>query len=232
MTSPPPLWVKVCGVTDVGNALAVAAEGVDAIGINLYGPSPRSVVPHQGLAISRALGVQYPDIARVAVVVTDAGEPQLADRLARRLEATHLQLHGDETPEDAGVLCQHGWSVIKALRLGPDDSMETTLARIDAYREAGVAHVLLDARVSGAYGGTGHRIDLDMVESLLGQRALIIAGGLTPSNVGSVLGLAARREDCGLVGVDTASGVEREPGLKAIDAVREFARAARRQAGD
>jgi phosphoribosylanthranilate isomerase len=127
-------------------------------------------------------------------------------------ELSCLQLHGDEAPEALAALLPHAY---KALRIGD----ASDVARADAY---GSEHVLVDAKVKGALGGTGARFDWQLVVPLARTRHLTLAGGLTPHNVAEAVRIV--RPFC----VDVASGVERgTPGVKDMDMVRAFIAAAR-----
>jgi phosphoribosylanthranilate isomerase len=192
--------VKICGVTNREDAEAAVAAGANLLGFNFYPRSPRFVSPATVHAIVRELPRE---IATVAVVVNSS-----RDAVRELVEATGvgmLQFHGDEPPElCAGWPCQ----VIKAIRMRDD----TSLAAAAGYD---VDFLLADAFVAGEYGGTGQRVALDLLRRLPSGR-LIVAGGLTPENVGSVLEVVRP------YAVDVASGVESSPGRKDGERMRRF----------
>lgn len=192
--------VKICGVTSVADAQAAVAAGALAVGFNFHPSSPRRVAPELARAIARSVP---PQIWRVGVFV---------DRPRRDVEAlieaaglSVLQFHGSESP----AFCR-GWRlpVIKAVRV-------RTQADVVAAKEYAVDFVLADAYVEGAAGGTGTAFNWALLEGMDRSR-LILAGGLTPANVGAAV------RQVRPYAVDVASGVEREPGKKDPQKVREF----------
>jgi phosphoribosylanthranilate isomerase len=199
--------VKVCGLTRPEDAQAAWEAGVDALGLNFFPGSPRCVSEATALELARtrpALG------ALVGVFVDEA--PGRIRELVQRCGLTAVQLHGDEPPE---ACVGYGVPVIKALRVrGPAD-----VARARTYVGAGEVRALL---LDGAAPGHGARFDWALVGRLHGcGLPLLVAGGLTPTNVAAAV--RATRP----YGVDVASGVEHAPGLKDASAVRAFVRAAR-----
>ena len=222
------LWVKVCGPREPEEAVAVAALGVDAVGINLVGGSPRHLAPAAARRVCDALAAAHPEVERIGVTVNfGAGVGEYVE-LVEAVGLTAVQLHGDEPPELLKGLVAAGIPVVRALRVGAGDDRAATEAAVAA-AIAGGARVLLDARVQGAYGGTGERLDAALVRWLLARQPLIVAGGLTPENVGEVVsdGLQAAGAGGRLRGVDVASGVENDQGRKDLGAVRRFLGAVR-----
>jgi phosphoribosylanthranilate isomerase len=204
-----PVRVKICGITSAEDGLTAARAGADAIGLVFWPRSPRHVGLDQARAISRAVP---PFVLRVGVFV-DAG----ADEIARAAGAARLdvaQLHGSEPPEAFDALCVRG---IKALRVGPG------FDPADAVRYEGkAAGLLLDTHAKSAPGGTGETFDWTLARELRPRVSyLVLAGGLTPENVGRAI--AEVRPDA----VDVSSGVESAPGRKDADKVRAFIEAVR-----
>jgi phosphoribosylanthranilate isomerase len=203
------LWIKICGVTSVEDALMVHEVGADAIGLNFVGSSPRCITPEVARAISDAVQ----DKLEVVGVFVDAP----ADELSRVYEQAGLdtvQLHGTESPEFVQALGEK-MPCYKALRIGAAD--DVALAQgFPGDR------ILTDAKVPGAMGGTGQTFDWDLIEGLNEERKLILAGGLNAENV----------EECVRAvlpyGIDTASGVELAAGKKSEELTRAFVQAARR----
>jgi phosphoribosylanthranilate isomerase len=201
--------VKVCGLTSVADALLCVEAGASAIGLNFVPSSPRKVSVLDARAISRAVRALK---ARVLVVGVVADlEIHALRALVKDAELECLQLHGDETPAALAALLPHAY---KAIRVGnAEDVMRA--------RTYGGDHVLVDARVEGALGGTGKLLDWSLVAELATERKLTLAGGLTPANVADAV--RAVRPYC----VDVASGVERSPGRKDAEKVRAFVANAR-----
>jgi phosphoribosylanthranilate isomerase len=192
--------VKICGITNGVDATAAVAAGADLLGFNFYSGSPRYVDPATAAAIIRAL----PTSAQTVGVFVNATRSEV-ERTAAATGIRLLQFHGDETPE----LCR-GWPypVIKAVRIRDAHSLR-------AMADHPASFLLADAFVEGAYGGTGQRVALERLIGVDPQR-LILAGGLTPENIESVL-LRIRP-----YAVDVASGVESSPGKKDHDRMRRF----------
>jgi phosphoribosylanthranilate isomerase len=198
--------VKVCGVTSVDQAVECVELGVDAIGVNFVTASPRLVDETTAKAIERAVG------SRVLVVAVVAGMGVEAMRgLRDRTGVGCLQLHGDEPDERLVPLLPHAY---KAVRVATADDVAAADATPGDY-------VMVDARVPGMLGGTGHVLDWALVAPLAKRRRLVLAGGLTPENVRAAID--AVRPWC----VDVASGVETSPGVKDMRRVRAFVQAVR-----
>lgn len=199
------LFVKICGITDVGDALAAAELGADAIGLNFYPGSPRHVAHATAAEIVRVV----PKHVLVVGVFVNETRARITS-MQRELGLGGLQFHGDEGPE---LCCDWEVMTIKAVRLRSSSEAQ----QLSAYR---VDFILADAYVEGRFGGTGKRI---MVEHLgdLDRRRLILAGGLTPENVAESIGLVRP------FGVDVASGVESVPGRKDRERMRRFIEHAR-----
>ena len=204
------LWIKICGVTTVDDAELAVRAGADAVGVNFVPSSKRRIDEATARDIVEAVGTRAEVIAVVADVPTDA----LIELLAR-LGLAGVQLHGSESPAALERLLPAAY---RAARIA-------TSADVEEARRFGGARLLVDAKVAGTLGGTGHTFDWGLVTALARERALIVAGGLTPENVGAAV--AAVRP----FGVDTASGVEADdPRKKDPDKVARFVEAARRAA--
>ena len=200
--------VKICGITTLEEARWAAACGAEAIGF-VFAKSPRRVAPETAGAIMQEMG---PFISGVGVFVDSPVE-----EVRRAMEAsgcTVAQLHGSEPESTIQALAPY--AVIQALRVRGDlgASMLTPSRMARA--------ILLDAYVEDLPGGTGQRFDASVAADLVrdGWR-VIVAGGLTPENVGEVVRTVRP------YGVDVGSGVEREPGRKDRDKVADFIAAVR-----
>jgi len=199
------LFVKICGITTIEDALAAVSSGADAIGLNFYAPSPRCVTPETARTIAAAVPT---DVLTIGVFVNETRERIAAVQQYAGLRG--VQFHGDEDPESCD-----GWSVttIKAVRLGsPADARQLSEYRVD--------FILVDAYVEGHFGGTGKPINVEHLGDL-DRRRLILAGGLTPDNVAPRVRLVRP------FGVDVASGVESVPGRKDHERMRRFIEHAR-----
>ena len=202
-----PVWVKICGLTNVADALAAAAAGADALGFMFYEPSRRNLSPVAAAEIIRELPSF---IAKVGVFVNPTMEFVHSTIETSRLDT--LQFHGEETPE---FCAQFGLPVFKAFRVKD----RSVLAQCANFRDCAW---LLDSHVDGALGGTGVAFDWDVaVEATKLHPQVILAGGLKVETVAD----AVRRVRPH--GVDVSSGVEAAPGRKDANAVRRFIAAAK-----
>jgi phosphoribosylanthranilate isomerase len=196
--------VKVCGITNLEDALAALEAGADLLGFNFYTRSPRYVPPAEARRVVERLpaGVEC-----VGVFVNEAA-PEAVERTAREAGVGAVQLHGDESAEFCRAL--RGFETIKALRVGPGFKAESAAAYpTDA--------VLLDAYVAGEWGGTGHTFDWTLARRTReAVPRLFLAGGLKPENVAEAV--AAVRP----YAVDVCSGVETSPGRKSLPLMRRF----------
>ena len=211
--------VKVCGLTEVDNALACAEAGADWIGLNFHPASPRSISVERGAEIVAALigeGSAHP----VAVFV-DRPYTELAEVMKGLGTVDTVQLHGDEDL-DFQLRCSN-FKIVRAFRVSDAASLSRMADDLNRAFELGVSPhaVLVDAHVPGQRGGTGRSISLDLLDNLPAHPRLILAGGLTPSNVADRVDLVRPWM------VDVASGVESSPGVKDISKVSDFIAAAR-----
>ncbi len=201
--------VKICGVTNLQDALAAADAGADALGFNFYRQSRRFIEPTAAREIVRQLPR---NLLTVGVFVNEA-HPDLVARMADEAGVSGVQLHGDESPEYCVGLA--GRFLIKALRVGPGFRPQDALDyQVDA--------ILLDAFDARARGGTGHLCDWTLARA---TRELVpklfLAGGLAPENVAEAIAVV------GPYGVDAASSLEESPGVKDAARMRAFVAAAR-----
>lgn len=225
-TAGPTPWVKACGFRDAETALAAAEAGVDTIGLNFYGPSPRSIDDATAAEIiARLDGAATP----VGLFVNEPIDAVIAR--TDRLGLAAVQFHGDESPA-ALARFRHARpeiAVIRAFRMGeagltPLKDELAALENADATPDA----VLVDARVEGAYGGTGRKVAWDRLaaEYRVGEwPPLILAGGLTPENVADAVSEVAPW------GVDVAGGVESARAVKDAALIARFVAGARASGG-
>jgi phosphoribosylanthranilate isomerase len=207
---------KFCGLTRPEDARLAGELGAAYAGA-IFAGGPRAVTPVHAAEVLAAAG---PAVRRVGVFAADAPE-----RVAEVAEAAGLdvvQLHADPTVEDVarvrGRYAGAVWAVLRTSGTSVPEGAAGLFATADA--------VLLDARVPGALGGTGHALDwvglAAAVARVRGSGRLVLAGGLTPENVGRAV--AALKPDV----VDVSSGVEVAPGIKDHRRMRAFADAAAR----
>jgi len=201
--------VKVCGITNLEDALAANEAGADMLGFNFYARSPRHVGPDE----ARRVVERLPEGVECVGVFVNEPSPEEVLKIARESGVSTVQLHGDETPEFCRAL--EGFKTVKALRVGKDYAVETAAAyATDA--------VLLDAYAPDAFGGTGHTFDWALARATReAVPRLFLAGGLKPSNVAAAVSAVAP------YAVDVCSGVETSPGRKSFQLMRDFVAAVR-----
>ena len=204
------MFVKVCGITNLEDALAAVESGADALGFNFYQRSPRYIAPDDARRIISELPSS---VMSVGVFVNESGPEQVA-RIADAAGLTAVQLHGDESPEYCYALRER--FTIKALRA--KEGFRPQVAK-DYETDA----ILLDAYEKGERGGTGRVVDWEMarrVRELVPQ--LFLAGGLSPENIAEAIMTVEP------YAVDVCSRVESAPGQKDHELLRAFVAAARR----
>lgn len=215
------MWVKICGIKDVATAESVAALSPDAIGLNFFAKSPRCVSRSEAGKIT----TQLPKSISAVGVFVNHDVTEIAD-LTLECRLTMVQLHGDEPPVFLAELQQAlpELPLIRAWRMEHD--LDDLAAYLAECRELDVrlTGCLIDAKVAGSYGGTGHAPPWDVLRENYRKDdwpSLILAGGLNNTNVRS--GIVAVQP----WGVDVASGVESAPGVKDLERVARFISAAR-----
>lgn len=209
-----PTAVKICGLTDAAALDAAIRARAECAGFVFFAPSPRNL----SATDAAALAARADRRIRLVGLFVDASDAEIAAGVAAaRLDA--LQLHGEETPERAAQLkAQFGLPVWKALPVTTSEDV----ARAERY--AGAADfILFDAKTPKGTlpGGMGVRFDWSLVAHWRGPLPWGVAGGLTPANVAEAVRIT------GAPLVDTSSGVESAPGVKDIDKIAAFVRAAR-----
>lgn len=199
---------KICGITNIEDAQVAVAAGADALGFVLYRKSPRYVDP---MMVQQIVAQLPPFVLPVGVFVNE--EIKIVRDLMDTCGLALAQLHGDESATYCRELSR---PVLKALRL-KDRSTFVALAEFQARVE--VRGFVLDALSEEAYGGTGQVVDWGLAREAAQAATVILAGGLTPENVGQALRAVQP------YGVDVSSGVEVTPGKKDREKVRAFLRA-------
>ncbi len=198
-------WIKICGITRMAD-LAVAVEsGADAVGF-VFAESPRRVTAD---AVRRMMRDLASHVLRVGVFVDE--NPSEIARIVAAAELDRVQLHGFEDPMIRELV---GTRVLKAFR-ARDAGVLEEIPTWDADT------FLLDAWSPEVAGGTGATFDWSIARRAQGLGRMILAGGLTPQNVGRAV------TEVRPFGVDVSSGVEASPGIKDPAKIRAFIDAVR-----
>lgn len=193
--------IKVCGMRELAEVAAVVAAGVDAIGLIFVEQSPRYIDPERAREIVASLP---PFVDAVGVFVDQ--EAAAVNEIVRYCGLTKVQLHGTESP---AYCTEISCRVMKAFQVRPSLTTE------DLAPYAGVVSgFLFDTFHEKIAGGTGQIFDWRLLEKLSPPRPVVLAGGLTPDNVGEAIRQAHP------FAVDFNSGVEVKPGRKDLDKVR------------
>lgn len=196
--------IKICGITNLEDALYCSSLGVDAIGF-VCTKSPRKV----------SMDKLEPILKRVPAFITTVGvfvneSMGFIQKVLRDFRLNVVQLHGDETPQFCKEL-KKKVKVIKAIRIGDD-------FRLDRISRYNVDALLLDTYSRVVYGGTGRAFDWDVAKKIkkLTKMPIILAGGLNPDNVASAIKFVRP------YAVDVSSGVEKCCGKKDYSLVKDF----------
>jgi phosphoribosylanthranilate isomerase len=208
--------VKICGLRQPEQALAIAGLGVEAIGVIAVPSSPRFVEPAARRTLFARLQQAHPDCLGV-LVVADPGEADLT-ALAAGQGHRVLQLHGGETPQRCAELRDRlGVRLWKALRIRRPADLDQAAAYAGA-----VDALLLDAWVPGQLGGTGQRLPLEWLQGFSAPMPWWLAGGITPEGLAPILAGVQPQ------GLDVSSGVEDAPGVKNLARVHKLLQALQR----
>ncbi|MCB5160417.1 phosphoribosylanthranilate isomerase [Marinomonas algarum] len=194
--------VKICGITNVEDALMVCRHGADALGFVFYAKSPRYVSPEK----ANDIVAQLPPFITPVALFVNAEEAEIRTVIDRN-PRWMIQFHGDE---DESACLHYQRPYMKAFRVKKEDNI---IDLIDAYPSASA--VLLDAYKAGVPGGTGEMFDWSLIPSNL-NKPLVLAGGLTPENVGQAV------EQVAPYAIDVSGGVELSKGLKSEAKVTAF----------
>jgi phosphoribosylanthranilate isomerase len=185
--------IKICGITREQDLASAARHGADAIGLNFYAPSPRSI----SIERARELAAAAPPLVSIVALFVNAPAEEVK-KVITAVRPHLLQFHGDETPQFCASF-DMPW--VKAVRMGPAVDL---LQYATEY--AGARALLLDAHVEG-YGGSGTSFDWSLIPASL-PLPIMLSGGLNPQNVSE----AVRRVKPWAV--DVSSGVESAKGVK------------------
>lgn len=195
--------IKICGITNLEDALASLEAGCDALGFLFYKKSPRNISPEKASFIIKHLPKE---VIKIGVFVN--AEAKTIKRIARLCKLNMLQFHGDESVE----FCERfkKFLVIKTFRIKNSIDLENILRyKVFAY--------LFDAFVKSKRGGTGKKFDWRLAKHLKGiQRPIFLSGGLNAANVNKAI--MAVRPDW----LDVCSSLEAKPGKKDHRKIRKF----------
>ncbi len=206
--------IKICGITNLDDALLAADLGADFLGFVFSEKSPRQIKTKNAIAIIKLLP------SSVSTVGLFVDQEELAVKMIfDKCRLDYFQLHGSESPDYCNRLKTKG-KIIKAFRIKEEQSIED-LADYD------VEMYLLDAYNEDKFGGTGEVFNWDLaLKAKKYGRPIIIAGGLNPENVARAL----RRVRP--YAVDVSSGVEKSPGKKDAQLMKKFIQQVRSAGGD
>ena len=215
------MYIKICGITKLDQAQAIAQMGVDALGFICVSSSPRYINPTAIGQITSSLLSAQPEIARLSEldligVFLNSSISEISETVALAgLNA--VQLHGDESPEFCDQLRSHLSAthpkirLIKALRVKDQSGLE----KANLFSNV-VDAVLLDAYDPHMAGGTGKTLDWQMLRDFRPACDWWLAGGLSPENVADAIALVNPH------GLDVSSGVEWTAGDKDLSKVKQF----------
>jgi len=194
--------VKICGITQISDAIAAVNAGADALGFVFYEPSPRCVSTDKVKEIINAIP---PFINKVALFV-NANSDYISSVL-EQVNIDTIQFHGDETE----AFCRSfNMPYIKAIRV-----QETTDIQKVSNEFSSASGLLVDAYDSSQYGGTGKSFNWDLLPSTC-SLPLILAGGLKADNICQAI------QTTNVYAVDVSSGVEESKGVKDHALIKQF----------
>jgi phosphoribosylanthranilate isomerase len=198
--------VKICGITNLQDALAATDAGAHALGFVFAPSSPRCISPENAAEIIR----QLPPFVQTVGVFVDA-ERSFVNDVIRECGIDTLQLHGQEAPSET---TGYPVRVVKGFRI----SGAADLASLSRYR---VSAYLLDTYVPGLEGGTGKTFDWTLAGEARHFGRIVLSGGLRDENVGEAIRTARP------YAVDVSSGLENSPGKKSVEKMIRFVEAVR-----
>lgn len=192
--------IKICGITNLADALLCESCGADAIGFVFYFGSKRQIIPDEAAEIVKHLN---PLTIKVGVFVDE--NPVLINQLVRDIGLNMVQLHGGETPEDISLI---NVPVIKAFRV--NDNFDFTV--LHHYSNS---YLLLDSYKEEEFGGTGKSFNWQIIPEQLKSK-IILAGGINSDNIDFIF------QQIKPQAIDVSSSLELYPGKKDKDKVIQF----------
>ncbi len=206
------VWVKICGMTDIREALSISSLGIDALGFILSSASPRKIGINEAGKIIKALR-KYNRGAPQAVGVFVNEDLDFIREAVTKLDLDIVQLSGCETPDYIKEVKKlKNFKIIKAVHCKNDTDIVSNIQQFEKIPD----YYLLDTYHCNSYGGTGRTFDWNIAKGLSLSKRIILAGGLGPDNVS--LALSAARP----FGVDASSRLEDGTGKKNLQKVRAF----------
>ncbi|MBI5206658.1 MAG: phosphoribosylanthranilate isomerase [Candidatus Firestonebacteria bacterium] len=199
--------IKICGITNRIDALGCASLGVDAIGF-IFAPGPRQITSKEAKKIIQVLP---PYITTVGVFVNETAEK--INEIVNFCKLDIVQLHGQEPPEYCKKITGR---IVKTFHIKNKESLNP----ISLYAASAI---LLDTYSEKKQGGTGENFNWELVSDLHLKYYIILAGGLTPLNVDKAISIVNP------YAVDVSSGVEKSPGKKDFNKMKEFVEKVRAQ---
>jgi len=203
------LEIKICGITNIEDARAALVLEVDYLGFIFYPKSPRAVTAEQ---VKQILGELEEPCKAVGVFVNSPCEE--VEGVVEACGLYAAQIHGDETAEMFAGSTLRLWRALKLMPTGPVPDPKKWAAE----------RYVVDAAVPGAYGGTGVTADWEVARDVACACPVLLAGGLTPDNVGVAIRAVQP------LGVDVSSGVELGKGKKDHERLKAFVTQARKAA--
>lgn len=219
-----PFAIKICGMRSVQDVRSVSEAGADAVGLNFYEPSVRSLNPDAQETSQINAAARDAGLTRVGLFVNH--DLEFIQRVANTLQLDWIQLHGDEPVSLAEDLVRTGQRILRAIRLPRGKLMPGQIDDvIGKWNDLDVSY-LLDADAGASFGGGGQPLDWPSIRAWADRRGesaagWVLAGGLNPQNVAEAIQVSEATS------VDVASGVEQPKGHKNAEKIRQFVAAAR-----
>ncbi len=195
------MFVKICGITNLDDALSAVKFGASALGF-IFAPSKRRITADKAKKIISHLP---PEVLKVGVFVNEKKEEIM--RIAEEVNLSYIQLQGSESQELCDEL-NKSFQVIKAVKIDPEGNLKTE----SNYK---VWKMLLDTYLSKVEGGSGKTFNWNILQNF-DPNDIIVAGGITPENIRALLSKYRP------FGVDLSSGVELYPGKKDPEKLHRF----------